>query len=304
MSMALRAVFAYPIFRPVWAWCCLLFSVFLAGAEEKVMAPVGTSGPADWWERVTFEGEAVHELERGVEMNFNLSWNGIIKAGELDVRIGMPEEGKALDGFVEATAVGRSTGLARALWEYDFELESLADMEDARPVRLRFQEQDSKEITTVETSFLSEQARYTRTKEFKKKKKDEAPESKSFSIPIPKMHDIASAILFLRSLELDEGDETTVMIVPYDSAYLVTFRVLERETHKSKVGKIPAIKVDVQIKKINRKTMELEEHKKFKKGTIWVSDDEYRMPLEIRAAIFVGDVRATVKTREFLGEVE
>jgi hypothetical protein len=300
MSMAFPAVFAFPFSRPILAWCCLWLSVFPAGAEEKVEAPGGEAGPPEWWERITFEGEAVHGLERGVKMEYNLSWNGIIKAGELEVVI---EDGEG--GKVEASAAGGSTGLARALWEYDFELQSVADLEERRPERLRFQERDSKDITTVETSFLADRARYTRTREqVKKGNGGGAPETKSFTIGIPKMHDIASAILFLRSLDLDEGDETTVMIVPYDSAYLVTFRVLERETHKTKVGKIPAIKVDVQIKKIHRKTLELEDHKKFKKGTIWVSDDEYRMPLEIRAAIFVGDVRATLKGREFMGALD
>ncbi|MEM8955786.1 MAG: DUF3108 domain-containing protein [Verrucomicrobiota bacterium] len=270
-------------------------------AEEKVVlrppAPVGTSGEAEWWDRVTFEGEAVHGLERGVELEYNLSWNGIIKAGELDVRIELPGEGGEL---VEATATGKSTGLARALWEYDFEMGSRVKPEGWEPMGLKFVEEDGKEVTTVETSFVDKGVRYTRAKEYKKKKMGEAPEPKSYSIVIPRMHDIASAILFLRSLDLADGDEATVMIVPYDSAYLVTFRVLGREVHKSKIGKVPAIKVDVRIKKIHRKTMELEEHKKFKKGTIWVSDDEFRMPLEIRAAIFVGDVRATITGREEL----
>ena len=301
MSMVLPAVCAFRFFRPFLAWFCLWLSVFPALAEEKVEVPGGEVWPPEWWERITFDGEAVHGLERGVKMEYNLSWNGIIKAGELEVVIGEDEGGK-----VEASAAGGSTGLARALWEYDFDLQSVADLGSRRPERLRFQERDSKDITTVETSFLTDRARYTRTREKVKPDKNGggAPDVKSFTIGIPKMHDIASAILFLRSLDLDEGDETTVMIVPYDSAYLVTFRVMEREVHKTKVGKIPAIKVDVRIKKIHRKTLELEDHKKFKKGTVWVSDDEYRMPLEIRAAIFVGDVRATLKGREFTGTLD
>jgi hypothetical protein len=305
MSMALPAVFVSPFCRPALAWFGFLFSVFPVLAEDKVEASDAGKEPPEWWHRITFDGEAMHGLDRGVKMAFNLSWNGIIKAGELEVDIGAA--GGASDpGMVEAAAVGRSTGLARALWEYDFELRSVANLEDRRPDHLKFQEQDSKEVVTVETSFLADRARYIRTRVSKKKGDNGggAPDSKSFTIPIPRMHDIASAIFFLRSLNLDVGDESTVMIVPYDSAYLVTFRVLEREVHKTKIGKVPAIKVDVQIKKIHRKTMELEEHKKFKKGTIWVSDDEYRLPLEIRAAIFVGDVRATLKAREFTDALE
>jgi hypothetical protein len=47
--------------------------------------------------------------------------------------------------------------------------------------------------------------------------------------------------------------------------------------------------------KIDRKTLELRPYKKLKKdATLWLSDDADRIPVELRATAFIGDVRATL----------
>ncbi len=49
------------------------------------------------------------------------------------------------------------------------------------------------------------------------------------------------------------------------------------------------------MRKIDRATHELQPYKKLKKpGTIWLSDDAERIPLELRAAVYIGDVRAVL----------
>jgi hypothetical protein len=48
------------------------------------------------------------------------------------------------------------------------------------------------------------------------------------------------------------------------------------------------------MRKIDRKTNELLPYKKLKQdATLWLSDDADRMPVELRAAAFIGDVRVT-----------
>ena len=49
------------------------------------------------------------------------------------------------------------------------------------------------------------------------------------------------------------------------------------------------------MRKIDRKTLELLPYKKLKRdATLWLSDDADRIPLELRAAVFIGDIRATL----------
>jgi len=65
--------------------------------------------------------------------------------------------------------------------------------------------------------------------------------------------------------------------------------VLGRERVSVYAGSYNAIKLDIQLKHIG-KNMELEPHRKFRRATVWVSDDENRIPLRIEAQIFVGTV--------------
>jgi hypothetical protein len=47
------------------------------------------------------------------------------------------------------------------------------------------------------------------------------------------------------------------------------------------------------------KKLELEPHRKFRHATIWISDDENRIPLRIEAQIFVGTVFAELQAVRF-----
>ena len=61
---------------------------------------------------------------------------------------------------------------------------------------------------------------------------------------------------------------------------------------------IPCIKLGIQIRKMDRESLALSSYKKMKTATIWVSDDAERLPVEMRAEIFIGymSCRLTGKT--------
>ena len=63
-------------------------------------------------------------------------------------------------------------------------------------------------------------------------------------------------------------------------------------------GTYSAIKMDLQLSKIS-KDLELQPHKKFRKATIWLSDDADRLPLRIEAQIFVGTIFAELQSVNF-----
>ena len=46
--------------------------------------------------------------------------------------------------------------------------------------------------------------------------------------------------------------------------------------------------------------MSLKHYKKLKSATLWISDDTWRIPVEIRAKVFVGDVRVLLTKHEAL----
>jgi hypothetical protein len=56
----------------------------------------------------------------------------------------------------------------------------------------------------------------------------------------------------------------------------------------------------VQLAKIGKKR-DLEPHKKFKRASVWISDDADRLLLRIEASIFVGKVFAELQSVQFPG---
>ena len=71
-----------------------------------------------------------------------------------------------------------------------------------------------------------------------------------------------------------------------------------REKISVRAGSYNAIKVDLQLNKIG-KNLELEPHRKFRRATIWLSDDTDRIILRIEAQVFVGTVFAELQSVRF-----
>jgi hypothetical protein len=65
-----------------------------------------------------------------------------------------------------------------------------------------------------------------------------------------------------------------------------------------RAGSYNAIKLDLKLQRVSKKN-ELEPHRKFKRATIWVSDDNDRLLLRIESQIFVGTVTAELQSVRF-----
>ena len=105
-------------------------------------------------------------------------------------------------------------------------------------------------------------------------------------------------MLYLRSQSLKDHSVNRVVVYPASSAYLATITVLGREKVSVHAGAYNAIKIDLQLKRIG-KNLELEPHRKFRRGTIWVSDDADRMLLRVEAQIFIGTIFAELQSVRF-----
>jgi len=74
--------------------------------------------------------------------------------------------------------------------------------------------------------------------------------------------------------------------------------VLGREKISVRPGTYNAIKFDLQLNRIG-KNLDLQPHRKFRRATIWVSDDADRMLLRVEAQVFVGTVFAELQSVRF-----
>ena len=261
-----------------------------AEGNESEKATVEGAG-TEWIDELTTVPPGDFPMLDPCTMRFNVSWNGVLKAGEADVDFRVSGEGD-YQGALETYGEAKSTGVARVLWPYDASIRSLVDADSLRPLYLEQEEEDRSERNQYETRFIGDfifSKRVTTPNEGEKVTKEKVYESS------PRMHDLISAVLYVRSFELDENGKTfRLATFPFDSRYLVELTQTGREKFKFQGDKIDAIKFDVEIRRI-LKSGELKSYEdKFQKATVWISDDELRLPLELRAEIFVGSVRATL----------
>jgi hypothetical protein len=112
------------------------------------------------------------------------------------------------------------------------------------------------------------------------------------------VHDLNSAVLFIRSQALTQGDSVKLCVYPGGAPYLATATVTGRERLKVAGREWAAIKCDLQLSRIEA-DYSLATHKKFKKATAWISDDSDRLLLKISAEVQVGSVWAELQSVGF-----
>lgn len=265
------------------------------GAESK-KDKSKSKEPPPWMKTVTLVKPGKEPELKPCRMRYSLSWNNLIDAGEVSIE--MRSGGKSEDASREVLAgeaSARSTGMARLLWAYDCELEARASKVSLRPLWFEHSETENDEKVSYRTEFKPgrvETLRYGIDSETGKKT------SKKRTFKYGDVYGLLSSILCLRSQALKNGETVVAVVQPFDSPYLVSFNVQGREKRKYRGSKKDTIRLGIEIQKIN-KDLSLKKYKKMKTATLWVSEDEYRLPLEIRADIFVGYVAATLVSREF-----
>ena len=122
--------------------------------------------------------------------------------------------------------------------------------------------------------------------------------SKRRTFDFPNAMSLSSSILYLRSQPLTDGAVGRIVVYPSTSAYLSTVTVMGHERITVPAGSYDAIKLDLQVEKIG-KNRELQPHKKFKRATIWISDDADRLILRIEGQVFIGTVSAELQSVQF-----
>ncbi len=178
---------------------------------------------------------------------------------------------------------GRTVGLARLLWKFDVNYRSIVNADTLRPIESNQTESyRSKKLFTG--LFFNNGGVESKRVEW-----PNASKSKTRNFDFTNLFDMHSALLYLRSQPLTNGSVYRVVIYPATSAYLATLTVTGREKISVRPGTYNAIKLDLRLHKIG-KHFELEPHRKFRRATIWISDDANRLPLRAEAQIFIGTV--------------
>jgi len=253
--------------------------IFLSVALSRI----GQASP-NWESTLTKDPPGNFPEPRPARVTYHFGWSGFT-AGTGDMYFT-----KTADKRFQLEATGRTIGLVRALWRLDASYRGLADAETLRPIESKQTEIYRKKNLVTDLNFTEPGVTCARTEG------TAAKTTKSFNFP--NLFDLHSALLYLRSQPLADHSVYRIVVYPATSAYLTTITVLGRERVNVRAGAYNAIKVDIQVKRVGKK-LELEPHRKFRRATVWISDDANRIPLRIEAQIFVGTVFAELQAARF-----
>jgi hypothetical protein len=262
----------------VWS-VASIFSLFLLLA----FAAFG----AKWEATVTASSPPSFPGPRPIHAKYGFGWSGFPGA-TADVRLTKSSGDRfQLDGTIH------TTGLVRALWKFDATYTSSVDAGALHPLEMKQIENVRSKKTVTSLSFDSSGVT---SRETETPGRGTGPKIRRFDSP--NLFDLYSALLYLRSQPLQERSVQRIVVYPATSAYLATVIVLGRERLTGPSGAYNAIKLDLQLSKIG-KNRELEAHRKFRRATVWLSDDPDRLLLRIQAQIFVGTVFAELQSVKF-----
>ena len=145
----------------------------------------------------------------------------------------------------------------------------MADRHTLRPVRYEQRQETSGKKTYTRVDFTAHEAVRINVDPAGTPPADPAKAAPRH-FPYPGMFDMHSALLYLRSLPLTDGDEKTFPVMASNTPYLVTVKVLDHERIKS-----------------------------FKSARAWISDDTDRLLLKVETEVFVGSVNLELEKVTF-----
>src|SRR6059036_1888983 len=242
---------------------------------------------ANWEATVSKEPAGTFPELRPLHASYRFGWSGFTAAtGE--VHFTKP----SVDKF-QFDGTGRTIGLVRALWKLDVNHRAIANAETLHPIETQQTENYRSKKIVTDLTFTAAEVTRTRTEG-----EGAAAKTTTRQFSLPNLFDLHSAALYLRSQPLKDRSVYRIVVYPATNAYLATLSVVGREKVSVRAGTYNAIKLDLKLKRIG-KHLELEPHKKFRRASIWVSDDAERLLLRIEAQIFVGTVFADLQSVHF-----
>ena len=243
-----------------------------------------TVDAASWQSTVTSSAPPSFPNPRPMHARYGFGWSGFPGA-TADIRLTKPGADR-----LQLDLSARTIGLVRALWKFDATGTSIVEANSLRPFNVRQLENDRSERRLTELSFSPEGV-------VSKVTETPGPGPKVHRFDFPRLFDLQSAVLYLRSQQMQEGNVHRIVVYSATAPYLATVTVLGRERVTVPAGRFNAIKFDLQLNRI--KDGELQPHRKFRRATAWLSDDADRLVLRIEAQVFVGAVFAELQSVEF-----
>ncbi len=177
---------------------------------------------------------------------------------------------------------GKSTGLLGIFFNVDDHYESYFDKKTGRPYKYVLKVEEGPTTKDKEVYFDYDKNTVT-VKNNERKKSDDLP------IKNNHVQDMLSVFYFLRNSidqrKIVESQEYSLDMIYDDELFKFKLKFLKREVLRTKFGKVPTLVFRPYVAS-GRVFKEQESM------TVWVSDDDNKIPLRIKADLAVGSIKA------------
>ena len=234
---------------------------------------------ADWEKTLSPRAPGLFPTPASFNAHYQFGWMGIA-AGEGQFHFQPVEPGE-----VTLEMRAKSSGFARTLFRLDATHSATADGRTLQPKYVRQTEKYKDEVITTELRF--DEKGVTRVRQ---NKPSDSKQSKAKRFKFADAFDLHTALLWVRSQPLRARDQYRLVVFPGNAPYLADVKVAGREQVEAAGRKYRAVRLELQLQRIDRKSLKLTSYSKVKRAVAWISDDEDRVYLKAEADIFVGSV--------------
>jgi hypothetical protein len=185
------------------------------------------------------------------------------------------------------------TGFASFIAKIDDRFTSWVDVATGRPLRFQTDEYSSGSKTDIEHAVVDLAGRTGDTISVTFHVNDAPPRDEAQKASQPVVWDYNAFLVALRSWEGPPGSALSLEV--FRSRYLwhVDVKIHGKETLVTELGDMPALRIDGRTHKLSRKGVRDPESAE-RTFSMWISDDDDRVPLEIRATTDYGDLKMRI----------
>jgi hypothetical protein len=283
-----------------FAAAVLLSAVVLSSAapakdtpKERTQPRAATAMPFTPSEQLVYEGKFTKLLLRGInvaELRFKASRPAATatNAAQAEGDAQTPANTQPLLLTTDVVSKGFFSKLFGV--NFRFHAESQVEPNAFYALRTTKTDEQGKRLRTSETVFDQE----AKTVEYTERDPNNAAQAPRVITAVLEgpTQDIVSAVYFLRTLDLTPGNSFTIPVSDSGRVFQVPASVVaEKKKMKSVVGKVAVVRIDVEIFGPGRP---VEQGKG--KMSIWVTDDERRIPIKARLSHDIGQLDITLKS--------
>jgi hypothetical protein len=219
----------------------------------------------------------VKAFKKGEWLKFRISYSNFLNAGNATMTV--KETTNNGNEVFHVVGKGKTTGVISWFFKVRDNYQSYFYKETMQPYRF-IRKINEGGYTKNKEILFDQTSKKATVKDYKHKTEKQYVTNNN-------VQDMLSTLYFLRNQDIKkmkDGDETTLTMFFDETNYKFKLRLLGRETIRTKFGKIAAVKFRpiVQEGRIFKENESL---------TVWVSDDENKIPLRIKASLAVGSLR-------------